>query len=251
MHLDPVFRRYYHNDITFSLMYAYSENYVLPLSHDEVVHVKGSLINKMPGDLWQKFANLRAFFGYMWGHPGKKLLFMGGEFGQWHEGNFAESLDWHLLEPPSDPHHAQLLFFLSDLNRLYQQEPALSELDYEPEGFSWIDPHDSDNSVVSFMRRSKNKQDTLVFVCNFTPIPRHGYRLGVPNAGEYYELLNSDADRYGGSGLENLQPMPSGPMYWQSCPHSIMLTLPPLATVVLKRHPNVIEEGNTEKDESQ
>jgi 1,4-alpha-glucan branching enzyme len=248
MHLDPIFRRYHHNNITFSLMYAYSENYVLPLSHDEVVHVKGSLINKMPGDLWQRFANLRAFYGYMWGHPGKKLLFMGGEFGQWHEWNFAESLDWHLLEPPSDPHHAQLRNFLCDLNVLYQGEPALSELDYDPAGFSWIDCYDSDNSVVSFVRRSKNEEDTLVFVCNFTPVPRHGYRLGVPHAGEYYELLNSDADRYGGSGLENLQPMPSGPIYWQSCPHSILLTLPPLGTVILKRRLNVIEEGNRENE---
>ncbi len=248
MHLDPIFRRYHHNNITFSLMYAYSENYVLPLSHDEVVHLKGSLINKMPGDLWQRFANLRAFYGYMWGHPGKKLLFMGGEFGQWHEWNFAESLDWHLVEPPSDPRHAQLRNFLRDLCIIYQHEPALSELDYDPAGFAWIDCYDSDNSVVSFIRRTKNEEDTLVLVCNFTPVPRHGYRLGVPLAGEYYELLNSDADRYGGSGLENLQPMPSGPIYWQSCPHSILLTLPPLSTVILKRRLNVIEEGNRENE---
>jgi len=249
MHLDPIHRRYHHNYVTFSLMYAYSENFVLPLSHDEVVHIKGSLINKMPGDLWQKFANLRAFYGYMWGHPGKKLLFMGGEFGQWHEWNYAESLDWHLLEPPSDPHHAQLRDFLRDLNRLYQQEPAASELDNDPEGFSWIDCHDSDNSVVSFIRRSKKEEDTLVFICNFTPVPRHGYRLGVPYEGEYFELINSDADRYGGSGLENKQPMPSGPIYWQSCPHSILLTLPPLSTVVLKRRPQVEEKAQAEGQE--
>jgi len=231
------------------LMYAYSENFVLPLSHDEVVHVKGSLINKMPGDLWQRFANLRAFFGYMWGHPGKKLLFMGGEFGQWREWNFKESLDWHLLAPPSDPRHAQLLGFVRDLNHLYESEPALSVLDNDPEGFSWIDPHDSDQSVVSFMRRGKKEGDTLVFICNFTPEPRHGYRLGVPRAGEYYELINSDATRYGGSGLENKQPMPSGPVYWQSCPHSILLTLPPLATVVLKRRLHKDEEeGNTDNE---
>ena len=242
MHLDPIFRRYHHNLITFSLMYAYSENFILPLSHDEVVHVKGSLINKMPGDLWQHFANLRAFYGYMWGHPGKKLLFMGGEFGQWHEWNYAESLDWHLLESPSDPHHAQLHDFVRDLNKIYQQEPALSILDCDPEGFSWIDVHDSDNSVVSFMRRGKNLDDTVIFVCNFTPVVRHGYRLGVPFAGGYYEIINSDADRYGGSGLENLQPMPSGPLYWQSCPHSIQLTLPPLATIVLKGRPDLVEE---------
>ncbi len=242
MHMDPIHRRYHHNNITFSLMYAYSENFVLPLSHDEVVHMKGSLINKMPGDLWQRFANLRCLYGYMWGHPGKKLLFMGGEFGQWREWNFAESLDWHLLEPPSDPHHAQLQDLLRDLNSLYQREPALSALDYDAEGFSWIDPHDSDNSVVSFMRRSKDPADTLIFVCNFTPVPRHGYRVGVPVAGEYYELINSDANRYGGSGLENLQPMPSGPVFWQSCPHSILLTLPPLSTIILKRRPSVQEE---------
>jgi 1,4-alpha-glucan branching enzyme len=242
MHMDPIHRRYHHNNITFSLMYAYSENFVLPLSHDEVVHMKGSLIGKMPGDLWQRFANLRCLYGYMWGHPGKKLLFMGGEFGQWREWNFAESLDWHLLEPPSDPHHAQLRDFLHDLNSLYQREPALSVLDYDPEGFSWIDPHDSDNSVVSFMRRSKDPADTLIFICNFTPVPRHGYRVGVPDAGEYYELINSDANRYGGSGLENLQPMPSGPVFWQSCPHSILLTLPPLSTIILKRRSAVQEE---------
>ena len=258
MHLDPIFRRYHHNDITFSLMYAYSENFVLPLSHDEVVHMKGSLINKMPGDLWQRFANLRAFYGYMWGHPGKKLLFMGGEFGQWREWNFTESLDWHLLEAPSDPHHLQLQRFLRDLNQIYQNESALSELDCDPAGFTWIDPHDSDNSVVSFMRKSKNKEDTLVFICNFTPVPRHGYRVGVPLKGEYYEVLNSDADRYGGSGLENLQPLPSGPMFWQSCPHSILLTLPPLSTIILKRRPEPIDtladletEEGAEEDESQ
>jgi len=245
MHLDPIFRRYHHQNITFSLMYAYSENFILPLSHDEVVHIKGSLINKMPGDLWQRFASLRSFFGYMWGHPGKKLLFMGGEFGQWHEWNFKESLDWHLLEPPSSPYHAQLRDFVHDLNVLYQKEPAFSELDNDPEGFLWVDPHDTDNSVISFMRRANKAQDTLIFVCNFTPVPRHGYRLGVPRAGEYYELINSDADRYGGSGLENKQPMPSGPVYWQSCPHSILLTLPPLSTIILKRRQYDTEEGNT------
>ncbi|MEO8970744.1 MAG: 1,4-alpha-glucan branching protein GlgB [Ktedonobacteraceae bacterium] len=247
MSLDPIYRRFSHNNITFSLMYAYSENFVLPLSHDEVVHLKGSMIHKMPGDLWQKFANLRAFYGYMWGHPGKKLLFMGAEFGQWHEWNFAESLDWHLLESGSDPHHAQLRDFVRDLNRLYQEEPAFNALDADPAGFRWIDVHDSDNSVISFMRKSKNTDDTLVFICNFTPVPRHGYRLGVPTAGEYYELINSDATRYGGSGLENGQTMPSGPMYWQSCPHSILLTLPPLSTVILKRR---LRERDLEEEET-
>src|SRR5258707_8711941 len=248
MHLDPIHRRYHHNNITFSLMYAYSENFVLPLSHDEVVHVKGALINKMPGDLWQRFSNLRAFFGYMWGHPGKKLLFMGGEFGQWSEWNFKESLDWHLLAAPSDPRHAQLQEFVRDLNSLYSQEAAFSELDNNPDGFSWIDPHDSDNSVISFMRKGKNPEDTLVFVCNFTPVPRYGYRLGVPLAGTWDEILNSDAQRYGGSGLTNPQDMPSGPIFWQSCPHSVLLTLPPLATVILKRRPGTPETGQAEQN---
>jgi 1,4-alpha-glucan branching enzyme len=235
MSLNPIYRRYYQTNITFSLMYAYNENFVLPLSHDEVVHGKRSLLSKMPGDVWQKFANLRALYGYMWGHPGKKLLFMGGEFGQWLEWDYMQSLDWHLLEPPNDAHHAQLQQYIRDLNQLYQHEPAFSKLDYDPAGFSWIDFHDTDNSVVSFMRCSKNVDDILLFVSNFTPVPRLGYRLGVPNPGEYYELINSDATRYGGSGLENGQLMPSGPIYWQSCPHSILLTLPPLATVILKR----------------
>ena len=248
MHLDPIHRRYHHNNITFSLMYAYSENFVLPLSHDEVVHIKGSLINKMPGDLWQKFANLRSFYGYMWGHPGKKLLFMGGEFGQWHEWNFAESLDWHLLTSPSDMHHIQLQDFVRELNSMYQREPALSVLDTSEQGFSWIDPHDSDNSVISFMRRSGREEDTLIFVCNFTPVPRYGYRVGVPYAGEYFEVINSDDSKYGGSGLVNDHPMPSGPMYWQSCPHSILLTLPPLATIVLK--PRTLEKNSEQGSEN-
>ena len=250
MHLDPIHRRYRHNNVTFSLMYAFSENFILPLSHDEVVHIKGSLLNKMPGDLWQRFANLRAFLGYMWGHPGKKLLFMGGEFGQWSEWNFKESLDWHLLAPPSDPHHAQLQTFVHQLNQLYRHEPALSRLDNEPEGFAWIDPHDSDNSVISFLRKSGQEGDTLLFVCNFTPVPRQSYRLGVPHAGVYTEIVNSDASRYGGSGLENARGMSSEPISWQSCFHSILLTLPPLSTIVLKHRrvetaekENMVEES--------
>jgi 1,4-alpha-glucan branching enzyme len=247
MKLDPIYRRYHHNYITFSLMYAYSENFILPLSHDEVVHIKGSMLNKMPGDLWQRFANLRAFYGYMWGHPGKKLLFMGAEFGQWSEWNYKESLDWHLLQPPSDPRHKQLSDYLRALNTLYQAEPAFSELDNEPEGFSWIDPHDSDNSVISFMRRGKNTEDTLIFVCNFTPVPHYGYRLGVPAAADYYEVLNSDDQLYGGSGLVNTNEMPSAPIFWQSCPHSIILTLSPLATIILKKRPGThgIDESTT------
>ena len=249
MHMDPIHRRFHQNDITFSLMYAYSENFILPLSHDEVVHIKGSMINKMTGDLWQRFANLRAFYGYMWGHPGKKLLFMGAEFGQWSEWNYKESLDWHLLQPPSDPRHAQLRSFVRDLNHLYVREPALSELDTNPEGFSWIDCHDSENSVISFQRRGKKEADTLVFICNFTPVVRYDYRLGVPHEGVYREILNSDITHYGGSGVVNMQPMPSTPGNWQECSHSILLTLPPLATVVLKRQPDELEEGN-KQDES-
>ena len=240
MELDPIYRRYQQTNITFSLMYAYNENFVLPLSHDEVVYGKRSLLSKMPGDTWQRFANLRAFFGYMWGHPGKKLLFMGGEFGQWREWDYRQSLDWHLLAfgaPGSDPRHAQLRDLVRDLNQLYLHEPALSLLDTNPAGFSWIDFRDTDNSVVSFMRLSKNEEETVVFVCNFTPVPRYGYRLGVPKAGEYYEVINTDALRYGGSGVENTNSMPSGPIRWQSCPHSIQLTLPPLATVILKYRP--------------
>ncbi|EFH80361.1 1,4-alpha-glucan branching protein GlgB [Ktedonobacter racemifer] len=237
MHLDPIHRRYHHNNITFALMYAYSENFILPLSHDEVVHLKGSMSTKMPGDLWQRFANLRSLYGFMWGHPGKKLLFMGGEFGQWHEWNFKESLDWHLLDAPSDPHHAQLQDFVRDLNALYKQEPALTTRDYEGEGFSWIDCHDSDNSVISFMRRAHKDEETLIFVCNFTPVPRYGYRIGVPYPGVYNEVINSDDLRYGGSGVINNQYMPSVPRNWQSCPHSILLTLPPLSTIVLKWRP--------------
>jgi 1,4-alpha-glucan branching enzyme len=249
MHLDPIHRRFHQNDITFSLMYAYSENFILPLSHDEVVHIKGSMINKMTGDLWQRFANLRAFYGYMWGHPGKKLLFMGAEFGQWSEWNYKESLDWHLLQPPSDPRHAQLRSFVRDLNHLYMREPALSELDTSPEGFSWIDCHDTENSVISFQRRGKKEADTLVFICNFTPVVRYDYRLGVPHEGVYREILNSDTTQYGGSGVVNMQPMLSTPGNWQECSHSILLTLPPLATVVLKRQPDELEEGN-KQDES-
>ena len=235
MKIDPVHRRYHHNNLTFSLMYAYSENFVLPLSHDEVVHIKGSMIRKMPSDLWQKFANLRAFYGYMWGHPGKKLLFMGGEFGQWSEWNFAESLDWHLLNEPSDPRHRELLDFVGKLNTVYQAEPALSALDSDAAGFSWIDCQDTDNSIISFQRRSQNEDDTLLFISNFMPIPHHGYRLGVPQTGIYYELLNSDHPDYGGSGFINTNAMPSGPVPWHSCQHSILLTLPPLSTVILKR----------------
>ena len=189
---DPVHRKWQHNDITFSMLYAYTENFVLPFSHDEVVHGKGSMVGKMPGDAWQKFANLRALYGYMFGHPGKKLLFMGGEFGQTREWNHDASLDWHLLEHAP---HSGLLQLVTDLNRLYREERALSELDVKGEGFAWIDCNDHEHSVVSFLRRSADPADFLVFVLNFTPVVRHAYRLGVPEAGRYAERINTDAVR--------------------------------------------------------
>lgn len=245
MHTDPLYRRNKHNNITFSLMYAYSENYILPLSHDEVVHMKGSLLYKMPGDLWQKFANLRAFYAYMWAHPGKKLLIMGSEFGQWNEWHFEHSLDWHLLAAPSDPHHRQLYDFVCSLNQFYRQEPALSELDTDPKGFAWIDCNDLENSVISLQRNSKDPDDMLVFICNFTPMPHHNYRVGAPIAGNYYEILNSDDARYGGSNMLNNQDMHSEPLPWQNCDQSLVLTLPPLATIVLKRRPATIHEADS------
>jgi len=232
MTLDPVYRRYRQNNITFSLMYAYSENFVLPFSHDEVVYGKRSLLSKMPGDVWQKFANLRALYGYMWGHPGKKLLFMGGEFGQWREWNHDQSLDWHLLEHEQ---HAQLLKFVADLNQMYRAQPALHEVDFHWDGFQWIDFHDVDESVIAFVRRAKKRDDFVVVVCNFTPVPRQGYRIGVPAAGQYRELLNSDSQYYGGSNLGNGLGVPADALPWQGLPYSLLLTLPPLATIVLKQ----------------
>ena len=187
--MDPIHRRYHQNKITFSLVYAFSENYVLPFSHDEVVHLKRSMLDKMPGDLWQNFANLRTLYGYMACHPGKKLLFMGGEFGQWAEWDEAKSLDWHLLEQPQ---HQQLLEYVARLNSLYHDEPALHQVDTSWEGFQWIDISDAEQSVISFVRRAQNKDDHLVIVCNFTPIPRLGYRIGLPEPAPYREWFNSD-----------------------------------------------------------
>ncbi len=228
---DSIYRRYKQDRITFSLMYAFSENFILPLSHDEVVHLKKSLLDKMPGDFWQKFANLRSLYGFMYGHPGKKLLFMGGEFGQWHEWHFDASLDWHLLQ--YEPHQ-KLQRFVRDLNHLYASEPALFEVDFDWQGFEWIDFRDSDNSVVAFLRKAKNPQDSLLFACNFTPVPRENYRLGVPQPGFYQEILNSDADIYGGSNVGNLGGVQTEAFPWHVHPYSITLTLPPLAVVVLK-----------------
>ena len=228
---DPVHRRYYQNQITFSLIYAFSENFVLPFSHDEVVHLKRSLLDKMPGDLWRKFANLRLLYAYMTGHPGKKLLFMGGEFGQWAEWNEAKSLDWHLL---TSPLHDQLQQFVADLNHLYQREPALHTVDFDWAGFQWIDFSDAEQSVISFIRRAVNPEELIVVVGNFTPQPRLGYRIGLPTDQTYYELLNSDATRYGGSGIANQDAMRGEARPWQNCAYSATINLPPLAVIMLK-----------------
>jgi 1,4-alpha-glucan branching enzyme len=207
---------------------------VLPLSHDEMVYGKGSLHHKMPGDDWQKFANLRLFFAFMYGHPGKKLLFMGGEFGQTSEWDHERSLDWHLLE--AGPYHRGLQRFIQDLNRLYREQPALHERDDDPGGFQWIDCHDADQSVVSFERRAKNEHDQVVVVCNFTAVPRHAYRVGVPTAGYWAELLNTDAAVYGGSNLGNDGGVAAQAEPTQAQPYALVLTLPPLAALMLKCH---------------
>ncbi len=243
---DPIYRRYRHDRITFSLMYAFSENFILPLSHDEVVHMKRSLLDKMPGDLWQKFANLRALYTFMYGHPGKKLLFMGGEFGQWHEWNYAASLDWHLLQ--YEPHQ-QLQRFAQDLNRLYRSEPALYEVDTDWQGFDWVDFHDADSSVVAFLRKAKNQEDFLLFACNFTPVPRHDYRLGVPRPGLYEEILNSDSNLYGGSNVGNLGGVQAENIPSHAHPYSLSLTLPPLAVIIMKAKPAHTEERKGDKQE--
>jgi 1,4-alpha-glucan branching enzyme len=229
---DPVHRKYHHNDLTFGLLYAWHENFVLPLSHDEVVHGKGPLHGKMPGDDWQKFASLRALYGFMWGHPGKKLLFMGGEFGQTREWSHDRSLDWHLLD--QGPYHRGLQRLVADLNRVYRAEPALHQVDFEPAGFSWIDCNDWEQSIVSFLRRARDPGDFVVAACNFTPVPRHGYRVGVPAPGTYREILNTDAQLYGGSGLGNGGWAQAEPVPWQGQPCSVVLTLAPLATLLLK-----------------
>jgi 1,4-alpha-glucan branching enzyme len=231
MSKDGIFRRYHHNDMTFSLLYAFNENFVLPLSHDEVVHGKGSLINKMSGDEWQKFANLRAYYGFMWGHPGKKMLFMGNEFGQWQEWNFDTSLEWDALQSPN---HQGVQRFVKDLNNLYRNEPALYEDDFEWTGFTWVDANDSDNSVFSFVRNAKSTDEFVVVITNFTPVVRRGYRVGVPKAGFYEEILNSDSSYYWGSNVGNSGGLETEEVAFHGHPQSLALTLPPLATVYLK-----------------
>ncbi len=225
---DPVHRKYQHDQLTFSIWYAFHENFVLAISHDEVVYGKGSLIGKMPGDNWQKFANARAMLGYMFGHPGKKLLFMGCEFGQWREWNHDTSLDWHLLD---DPMHAGLLRWYRDVNLCYRDTPALYERDFETEGFAWVDAHDHEQSVISFLRKGRRSEDVILVVCNLTPVPRQDYRLGVPQEGAWREVLNSDAGIYGGSGMGNLGGVETVPLPAHGHFQSVLLTLPPLSTL--------------------
>jgi 1,4-alpha-glucan branching enzyme len=231
---DPVHRRWEHQHITFSLLYAFSENFVLPFSHDEVVHGKGSMMGKIPGDLWQKAATLRALYGYMFAHPGKKLMFMGGEFGQIREWNHDRSLDWHLLAD-DDGLHAGIKRFVNDLNFTYQRERSLHEVDFEPSGFQWIDCNDSDNSVVSLIRRGRDPHDFTVALVNFTPVARYGYRIGVPAAGRYHEILNSDSAWYGGGDVGNLGGIESDRMPSHGYLHSLSVTLPPLGFLLFKR----------------
>jgi 1,4-alpha-glucan branching enzyme len=232
MHHDPVHRKFHHTQLTFGLLYAWTENFVLPLSHDEVVYGKGSLHHKMPGDDWQKFANLRVFFAFMYGHPGKKLLFMGGEFGQSSEWDHERSLDWDLLE--AGPYHRGLQRLIQDINRLYQEQPALYERDEDPTGFQWIDCRDADQSVVSFERRANDENDQVVMICNFTAVPRHDYRVGVPTDGYWAELLNTDGAMYGGSNLGNDGGVWAQAEPTHAQPYSLVLTLPPLAALILK-----------------
>ncbi|HEY3247748.1 MAG TPA: 1,4-alpha-glucan branching protein GlgB [bacterium] len=231
MSRDPVHRRFHHNTITFRMLYAFNENFLLPLSHDEVVHGKGSLLAKMPGSDWQKFANLRLLLGYMYTQPGKKLLFMGGEFGQWREWHHDESLDWHLLDVPP---HARLAAWVARLNALYRQEPALHELDCDPAGFEWIDASDADQSALTFLRKDRRGKSVAV-ICNFTPVPRDRYRVGVPEGGAWDLLADSDADAFGGSGYGAIDRATTGPIAHHGRPYSLELTLPPLACLIYGR----------------
>ncbi|MGB3134871.1 MAG: 1,4-alpha-glucan branching protein GlgB [Candidatus Macondimonas sp.] len=228
---DPIHRRYHHGQISFSIWYAFTENFLLPLSHDEVVHGKGALIGKMPGDEWQQFANLRLLYGYMWAHPGKKLLFMGSEFGQRREWQHEESLEWHVVQYPL---HGGVQRWVGDLNRCYRTLPALHDLDFSGEGFSWVDSQDWEKSILSFVRHGKSPKDTVQVVCNFTPVPRFNYQVGVPHGGQWQEVLNSDAAIYGGSNVGNFGMLEAAPIAMQGHFHSLSLVLPPLAVLYLK-----------------
>ncbi|MBI2236425.1 MAG: 1,4-alpha-glucan branching protein GlgB [Magnetospirillum sp.] len=229
---DPIHRRYHHDDLTFGLLYAFQENFVLPLSHDEVVHGKGSILGRMPGDRWQRFANLRAYYAFMWTQPGKKLLFMGSEFGQEREWDHDGSLDWHLRD---DAMHEGVRRLVCDLNRLYRTEAALHELDCDSRGFAWIDCNDRDNSVITYLRRGHDPEDIVVVVCSFTPMVHDRYRVGVPAAGYYREIFNSDSEWYGGSNVHNDGGVMAEELSWHGHPYSLPLRTPPLATSVFKR----------------
>ena len=231
MRHEPVHRKYHHDELTFSLIYAFHENFILPISHDEVVHGKGSMLDKMPGDLWQKFANLRLLYSYMWTHPGKKLLFMGSDIGQWNEWDYDTSLQWDLMQWES---HQGLQKCVADLNRLYRHEKSLHELDFDGGGFEWIDCHDHEDSTLAYLRRGKDPQDFAVVCANFTPVPRENYRLGVPHLGWYDEIFNSDSAYYNGSNMGNYPGVEADDYSSHGRPASLLLTLPPLATVVLK-----------------
>ncbi len=231
---DPLFRKYRHHELTFRAMYAFSENFMLPLSHDEVVYGKQSLLSRMPGDAWRKFANLRLLYGYMYGVPGKKLLFMGGEFGQWHEWNHDESLDWHLLQLPE---HQGIQRWVRALNEIYRSEPALHEFDCREGGFEWIDCQDAESSVLSFLRRGAAAERTILVVCNLTPVPRHNYRIGVPAAGRWLEILNSDGAEYGGSGHGNFGGLETVPIPMHGRRQSLTATLPPLSALFFRADP--------------
>ncbi len=231
MSQDPILRSYHHNQITFSLVYAFAENFVLPFSHDEVVYGKGSMLRKMPGDEWQKFANLRLLYGFMFGHPGKKLLFMGDEFGQWSEWNHEASLEWHLLK---NPLHAGMLRWVRDLNTLYRGKSFLYEFDFNAGGFEWVDCKDSQRSIISFLRRGLTMDDQILFVCNFTPVVRENYRVGVPLEGSWKEILNSDAPLYGGSGQGNFGGLSAIPLPIHGRPFTLNMRLPPLGVVAFR-----------------
>jgi 1,4-alpha-glucan branching enzyme len=231
--IDPLYRCHHHNQITFSIIYAYSEHFLLPFSHDEVVHGKGSLLNKMPGDKWQKFANLRLLLSYQFTHPGKKLLFMGSEIAPDNEWNFAASLDWHLLE--EDPERQKFFRFVTDLLHLYRKLPALWQKDDDDTGFAWIDCHDHQNSILVYQRRGRNEADTLICVLNLTPLTHHCYRIGLPWSGDYSELFNSDAKIYGGSNQGNLGRITSTEVPFHDQTASAEITIPPLGALILKK----------------
>jgi 1,4-alpha-glucan branching enzyme len=226
---DPIYRRFHHHQLTFSLIYAFSENFILPISHDEVVHGKGSLLGKMPGDTWRKFANLRSYLGYMWAHPGKQLLFMGCELGQEAEWSHERSIDWESL---ADPNHKGVQTLVGDLNRVYREHAALWQQDSKPEGFSWIDPNDVDDNALSFIRWAADGRP-LVCLCNFSPVPRSEYRIGLPTVGRWVEVLNTDSQSYNGTNVGNMGVVEAEAIEWDGQPASGRVTLPPLATVWL------------------